>query len=263
MNLRRKELDDRFTSGLEFGVGRDGLKYRAGRDRRREAEAPLQRAGARGPGRAHHRAASAAARDHRHRHRHRRARGDPHRQPHLGDARQHVGARACWRRCRARAASSSTAASSTTCPSREVHRPLQARRRDRRERGLAALQARGGDGPGERASGQMVNLLAEQNVARSLDAAAPAGHLPAPRPGRHHRARTSAARSRRPSAGARPRCEVAGAAPHAVAAARRVPACGASSVRRCSRPQPPVIDEVRDRRDALREPGVDPRAACA
>ncbi|QJR09996.1 hypothetical protein DSM104443_01047 [Usitatibacter rugosus] len=30
VNLRRKELDDRFTSGLEFGVGKDGLKYRSG-----------------------------------------------------------------------------------------------------------------------------------------------------------------------------------------------------------------------------------------
>ena len=30
VNLRRKELDDRFTSGLEFGVGTDGLKYRPG-----------------------------------------------------------------------------------------------------------------------------------------------------------------------------------------------------------------------------------------
>lgn len=30
VNLRRKQLDDRSSSGLEFGVGRDGLKYRAG-----------------------------------------------------------------------------------------------------------------------------------------------------------------------------------------------------------------------------------------
>lgn len=30
VNLRRKELDDRFTSGLEFGVGPDGIKYRSG-----------------------------------------------------------------------------------------------------------------------------------------------------------------------------------------------------------------------------------------
>jgi NTE family protein len=30
VNLRRKQLDDRFYSGLEFGVGKDGLSYREG-----------------------------------------------------------------------------------------------------------------------------------------------------------------------------------------------------------------------------------------
>ena len=53
-------------------------------------------------------------------------------------------------------------------------------------------------------SAQMVNILTEQNVTRSLATLKPIGHLHQARPRHHHAPATSAAMPRRPTAAARP-----------------------------------------------------------
>jgi hypothetical protein len=210
VNLRRKELDDRFTSGLEFGVGPGGLKYRSGAiageklkllfnglvredlGSRDIEQLPLPIAIVATDIGSGERVAM--------------------RTGNLSSAmRSSMSCPACSRPCRATAEARRRRPPRQRADRRDP-RSLPARRRDRDQRRLAAVQAGGGDGPGERhgPDGEPARRAERRQVDHPP---AQAGHLPAPRPGNDHERLV-----RPPDRGGRPRAQgrsriAAGAAP--------------------------------------------------
>ena len=130
-------------------------------------------------------------------------------------------------------------------------RPLRGRGRHRGERGLAAHEARGGDGRSFSVVGQMVNLLTEQNVVALARAPQPHATSTCVRSWATSRRPTSTGSSRPPRSAARPRspwptrCARYRSRPRKYQAWPRPPAPAARPFRE--------VDEVRDRPDALRE----------
>jgi hypothetical protein len=241
VDIRRKELDDRFYSGLEFGVSREGVKFREGVVAGEKLKLFFNRL----------------------------VRADLGDRP-IEELRMPLAVIATDIGTGERVAIRSGNLTSAMRASMSVPgliapvlregrklvdggltgqpadrggaRALQRRRRDRRERGLAALPPRRGEGRGHGAGpGGEPAHRAER---RALDGrAAPRGHLHPPRAGRHHRDGVHA-----PARGARARPPRRAGVPRGARGASRYRAPRTPTGRTtCASPpstRPPIIDQV-------------------